>query len=542
MIDLRDYQVEALESIDKEHARGVRRPLVCHPTGSGKTVTFSHLIARRPGRSLVLVHRDELVHQTVGKLKMIAPELNVGVVKAQRNESAAQVVVASVQTASRDRRLADLSGFSTVIVDEAHHAVAATWKKVLTHLGTFDDDGPLTVGFTATPQRDKGGVGAVWEKVVAYRSIRELIYAGYLSPVEGQTVETSADFSQVAVTRGDFAEEQLGDALTRSGAIDEIAQAYVKYAAQRRGLAFTPTVATAQALAHALVRRGIQAEAVWGSLQQDERRAALRRLRTGETQVITNCSVLTEGFDEPSIDCVVIARPTKSHGLYIQMVGRGTRLHLGKTDCLVLDVVGATERHDLVALVDLGLEFSAEPKDEPSEEGEFELGFPCELCRRPVGPNNRLATRHDNCTASGTARRDVFAASKLRWLTVPRDPGDAYCLPTDKGVIVMRPLDADEERWQLAEYIAGKIQILHAALPLDWAQGIGEDRCKAFSKLTRRDAGWLKAPPTSAQLGRLLREGLPEAKLARVRTRGDAADLLTRLQGRRALGRLERLP
>lgn len=537
MIDLRDYQVEALDEIEKAEAGGVRRPLVCHPTGAGKTVTFAHMIARRPGRALVLVHRDELVQQTVEKMTMIAPELHVGVVKAARNESAAQVVVASVQTASRDRRLADLSGFSTVIVDEAHHAVAPTWRRVLTHLGAFEPNGPLTVGFTATPARDKGGVGAIWQMVAHYRSIRELIYAGYLSPVQGQSVATSADFTRVAVSRGDFSEDQLGDELTRSGAIDEIARAYLDYAPTRRGLAFTPTVATAQSLAAALVRRGIAAEPVWGALPRDERRAVLRRLRTGETQVVTNCSVLTEGFDEPSVDCIVVARPTKSHALYIQMVGRGTRLHPGKTGCLVLDLVGATERHDLVALVDLDLEFSATPK-EPSEEVTGGAGLACELCGRPVGMQHESPTRHDNCRASGTAQRDVFAASKLRWLPLI---GDAFCLPTDKGVLVMRPLDPDEERWQLAEYIAGKLAVLHASLPPDWAMGIGEDRAKAFSKLARRDAGWLKAPPTAPQLARLVREGLPENKLPHVRTRGDAADLLTRLQGRRALRRLERV-
>lgn len=540
MIDLRDYQVEALEEIEKADADGMRRPLVCHPTGAGKTVCFAHMISRRPGRALVLVHRDELVRQTVDKLTMIAPELRVGVVKAASDEHDAPVVVASVQTASRQRRLERLGGFATVVVDEAHHAVAPTWKRVLTHVGAFDDGGPLTVGFTATPQRDRGGIGEIWQRVVHYRSIRELIYAGYLSPVHGQTVETSADFTKVAASRGDFVEEQLGDELTRSGAIDEIAQAYLTYAADRRGLAFTPTVATAQALARALVARGVRAEAVWGAMHPDQRRAVLHRLRTGETQVIANCAVLTEGFDEPRVDCIVVARPTKSHPLYIQMVGRGTRLHPDKANCLVLDVVGATERHDLVALVDLDLEFSAAPKEPGDGPPELDL-FDCELCKRPVGTSNRLATRHDNCTASDTALRDVFAASKLRWLPLPADPYDAYCLPTDKGVIVLRPLDPDEERWQLAEYIAGKIEVLHASLPPDWARGIGEDRCKAFSKLTRRDARWLSLPPTNAQCSRLLREGLSEANLPRIRTRGDAADLLTRLQGRRALRRLERV-
>lgn len=538
MVTLRDYQASALEAIKKAETAGVQRQLVVQPTGSGKTVLFAHLIADRPNRSLVLVHRDELVGQTIAKLGLIAPGLTTGVVKAERNELDRDVVVASVQTATRQRRLEQLQGFGTVVVDEAHHAVAPSWKKVLTHLGCFEGfpGGPLTVGFTATPQRDNGGIGGVWQDVVAYKSIRELIYAGYLSPVVGQTVDTEADFSGVRVSRGDFDEAELGEELASSGAIEQIAAAYAKYAPLRKGVAFTPTVATAHRLADALKEHGISAEPVWGAMPPEQRKAALRRLRTGETQVITNCAVLTEGFDEPSVDCIVVARPTKSHGLYIQMVGRGTRLHPGKTDCLVLDVVGATERHDLVALVDLGLDRSAKRK--PSEAGTEQEAPPgeCTLCGRPLSADlvTEGARRHPNCRAGKTGQADVFAASKLRWLPVD----DGFCLPADKGVLVMRPAPGPDELWQLANYESGKLEVLHASLPVEWAQGIGEDRAKAFGKLSRRDARWLDQEPTSAQISRLIREGLPRSRAIRIKTRGQAADLLTRIQGRRAIRKL----
>lgn len=537
VIELRPYQRDALGAVGSAELRGVRRQLVVLPTGSGKTVVFSRLIyENRPGRAVVLVHRDELVHQTVRTMAMVAPELTVGVVKAGLDQVGADVVVASVQTVANPRRLERLGAFRTVVVDEAHHAPSPTWRRVLEGLGSFahDPDGPLTIGFTATPERSDGALG-IWEEIVAYRTIREMIYDGYLAPVTGQRVDTQADFSKIRKTEGDLSAGQLGDELERSGAIDEIADAVVKYAADRKGVAFTPTVATAQALAKALTYSGVAAEAVWGAMDRDERRAVLHRLKTGETRYVTNCAVLTEGFDEASVDCIVIARPTTSHGLYVQMVGRGTRKHPGKADCLVLDVVGATERHDLVGVVDLGLE--APPAHRSRKVGEGQpVANPCALCGREL-PESTVAagqTRHKTCRAGGTGRADVFAASKLRWLEV--DGG--FCLPTDKGALVLAPLPGGEELWQLADYTGGKITVLHHSLPIDWAQGIGEDRAKAFGKLSQRSASWLQLPPTDAQLARLVREGLPQGRVSAVTSRGQAADLITRLQGRRALRRL----
>src|SRR5688572_7105805 len=179
MLDLRPYQRRALDSIEQAEKEGLRRPLLVYPTGTGKTVIFSHALKERAerGRGLVLVHREELAAQTVDKIRMVAPELTTGIVKADRNELDADVVVASVQTVSRDKRLAELalsakiSPFGTMIVDEAHHAPAPTWTKVLQGLGAWSEFGPLTVGFTATPERDNDKTLGVWERVVAYMSI-----------------------------------------------------------------------------------------------------------------------------------------------------------------------------------------------------------------------------------------------------------------------------------------------------------------------------------------------------------------------------------
>jgi superfamily II DNA or RNA helicase len=563
MLDLRPYQRRALDNVATAEREGVRRPLIVHPTGTGKTVTFTHGIAERAerGRSAVLVHREELAEQTRKKIQMVAPELSVGTVKAELNELDADVVVVSVPTVARTARLAQLvesgrrSPFGTLWVDEAHHAPAPSWTRALTDLGSFNPYGPLTVGFTATPERDNKTLG-VWEKVVDFMSIREAIYGdprkkeegGYLVPIlPAVVVETSVDLDKVGRSRGgDYSDGGLGAALEESGAIAQMADAVKENAPDRKGVAFLPTVRTSQLLAEALRARGIAAEHLDGATPADERRAILRRLKTGETQWVCNCAVLTEGFDEPSISCVLIGRPTKFHGLYVQMVGRGTRLFPGKKDLMVIDIVGASERHELIGLVDLGLDIDdpRKPKD-PGEEPEAQAcpscGVPCEfaehrcvLCHRYLPAEIALSggTRHENCKSGGAKKVDVFGSSRLRWLPVE----DGFCLGAGKEVVVMVPVGIDT--WKLAAYEGGKLTVLQDELPADWAMGIGEDRAKAFTKLVERQARWLRAPVTEAQLQRLVREGLPSKHIPRVKTKGEAADLITRIAGRRAVRRL----
>ena len=566
MLSVRPYQRRALDAIEEAEREGLRRPLLVYPTGTGKTVIFSHALKERAekGRGLVLVHREELAAQTVEKIRMVAPELTTGIVKADRNELDADVVVASVQTVSRDKRLAELalsaksSPFGTLIVDEAHHAPAPTWTKVLQGMGSWSEYGPLTVGFTATPERDNGKTLGVWERVVSYMSIREAIYGdrkkgeegGYLVPIlPAVVVETKMDMGKVRKgSDGDLSGGDLGKAMEDAGAIEQIADAYKEHAADRKGVAFTPTIATAHHLAAELCKRGIPAEAVDGGTETELRRAILRRLKTGETQVVVNCAVLTEGFDEPSVSCVVVARPTRFHGLYVQMVGRGTRLHPTKKDLMVLDIVGASNRHELVGLVDLGLDMDAPVERKgPGEKQacpscEVPCDFPehrCRLCQRYLPRDICLGggTRHENCRAVGGGKVDVFGASRLTWLPLP---GGAYCLTAGKEVVVMAPVSTDA--WKLVTYEGNRLTVIQDEIPADWAMGIGEDRAKAFQKLAERSARWRKNKPSEAQKARLIRQGFPSEKLDRIATAGEASDLSTRIAGRHALRRLGMLP
>lgn len=360
----RPYQLDAQKALLDGWNRGTHNRLaVVLPTGSGKTVVFAHLIRQKGARTLVIAHREELINQAADKIREVAPDLKVGIVKAEKNEHQdADVIVASIQTLAVQRRREAITGIGMVIVDECHHAAAPTYRTVLEHFGAWR--GLPVAGFTATMTRQEGGLADVWQDVVFVRDIVEMITDGYLCDVRGKRVVVDGlDLDAVKTRNGDLQEGQLGDALDESGAADVVADAYREHAADRPGVVFTPTVASAQSMAEALNTAGITAEPVWGDMGREERTAALKRYDTGDTQVLTNCMVLTEGFDAPQTSCAVIARPTRSPGLYCQMAGRALRLHPGKQDALLLDVMGASTRHKLASIVDLTGQSEAEPKD-----------------------------------------------------------------------------------------------------------------------------------------------------------------------------------
>ncbi|MEV0237602.1 DEAD/DEAH box helicase [Nonomuraea sp. NPDC050786] len=363
VLTLRRYQEEAIQATYAAWDK-MRRPAVVLPTGAGKTVVFSHLAKQwreaRTGQVVILVHRDELVRQTVAKLKSVAPMLKVGVVKGGENQIRADIIVASVQTLGKPARVFPLIGkVGLVIVDECHHATAASYKRVLEELGCFqamDEPGhAVAVGFTATMSRaDKAHLGEVWEEVVYSKDILDLIAMGHLCDVRGKLVTIDGmSLEEVKKSRGDFQVASLSDMLITSGAITAVADAYLEHAKGEAALLFAPTVEAAQLFTAALEERGVRAATVWGAMDEMARRRTLRRFDDGDLDVICNCMVLTEGFDSPRASTAIIARPTTSAALYIQMVGRVLRPHPSKTCALVLDVAGASRMHRLATLTDL---------------------------------------------------------------------------------------------------------------------------------------------------------------------------------------------
>src|SRR6266566_1220401 len=355
---LRAYQSEALNAVCDAYRSGKRRVIVSLPTGTGKTVVFAHFprVLKMKKRLLVLAHREELLLQARDKFRSIDPELKVEIEQAgSRAADDAKVVIASVPTLARSgARLSRLQPdeFSIVVVDEAHHAVAPSYRRIFDHFGLFEPNvSRYLIGFTATPRRgDKQGLGEVFQEVCYARDMREMIADRYLCPITGWRVASDLSLDHVKVRHGDFIESQLAHAVNIPLRNSLLVKAYRDFAPGRRAIVFCVDVAHAKDVHRAFAEVGIRAAPVWGELSRDQRRSTLAAFSAGELDVVTNCNVLTEGFDEPRVDCVIMARPTKSKLLYAQMVGRGTRLHPGKKDLMVIDVADNSRTHQLPGL------------------------------------------------------------------------------------------------------------------------------------------------------------------------------------------------
>lgn len=512
-LPLRPYQAQCLATIAAAEERGVRRQLVVIPTGGGKTVCFAHLVTQRPGRALILAHRDELITQAAGKLAMVSGSLDIGIVKAAQNDTGARTIVASVQTLAQPRRLDSIGSFATVIVDEAHHAVADTYLAIMEALGCFGREfggaGPLTVGFTATAGRgDKIGLGAAWEEITYQRGIVQMIAEGYLCDVRALEIGSDFNLGNAQVRAGDYTDSSLGAELERSDALNAAARAYKAHAASRQGVAFTPTIATAHALAAELTRQGIPAEAVDGKMPVDQRRAVLRRLHNGETQVVCNCAVLTEGWDEPAVSCALMLRPTKSAPFFIQMAGRVLRPFVGKDDALILDVAGSSAL-GLATVADLaGLPPGSVKPGKSLLEADEE---------RQAIEQRKIAV-----AATRTRQVELLRRGDLRWLA----SGDAWVLPAGDQTMILVPFG--DEMWEVWRSPKGSPAVLESGKPLalDWARGVGEEVARAQGGvLSRADAEWRKRKPSESQIATLRNLGY-NPDLSRL-TRGEASDMMT---------------
>jgi superfamily II DNA or RNA helicase len=345
---LREYQQEAVDAVESAWEKGLTRPAVVQPTGTGKTVIMAHLAARaheRGERTLILVHRDELVHQTLAKLHGVAPRATFGVVKANRREVDASIIVGSVQTLSREKRRAELVGVDRILADEIHLSCATGYRAVLDHYGV------PTAGFTATMMRaDKKKLGDIWDEIVYTRSTRWAIENGFLVDVRGKSVVVDGlDLGSVKVSHGDFQDQALATALELSNAAEATAESYIQHAKDRQGIIFAPTVASAFDFSRAFNAAGIVTAVITGDTPSADRAAVYRMFEAGSVQCLSSVGVLTTGFDAPWASCAVIARPTHSAGLFIQMAGRILRPWTagGKRDALILDVVGAAAKHSL---------------------------------------------------------------------------------------------------------------------------------------------------------------------------------------------------
>jgi superfamily II DNA or RNA helicase len=356
-ITLRDYQEETVTRLLHPRA-GITRSLAVVATGGGKTIIFSALADRllRPGRrALILAHREELLTQAREKIALAAPSLHVEIEqadsRAQRYASffddaeRRSVVIGSVQTL-RAKRLADWdpSTFDLVVIDEAHHATAQSYLDIIEHFGCMDDRKTRLVGVTATPQRTDGvGLGNVFQEIAVNYDIRSLVKMGHLVPIKARRVYSDIDLRGISVRAGEFAQNELEEVVNTAERNEQIVAAWEEHAPGLRTIVFAAGVAHARSLAHAFRTREQVTEMITGDMDADLRARALASYQRGDTLILTNYAVLTEGFDAPETGCIVLARPTKSSLVMTQMVGRGTRLAPGKDSVLVIDVRDVTK-------------------------------------------------------------------------------------------------------------------------------------------------------------------------------------------------------
>jgi DNA repair protein RadD len=336
---LRDYQSKDLIRINDTFTAHQRRVCYVLATGGGKTVVAAEFLRRQPDdQILVLAHRDEIVRQISEALA----KLNIvhGIIAPGHRETGDRVQVASVMTVVR--RLKRITPPTLVWIDEAHHAAARSWRRILAAWPNAD-----LIGTTATPRRlDGKPLDDIFDSLVVGPSVARLIDAGWLAPCVVYTPARSPDLSQVAIRMGDYAQDQLARAMSGTLIVNGVVEQYERICRAAPALAFCVTIEHSCLVAEAFRRRGYRAEHVDGETALRERRAHVRALAQGAIHIITNCNLFTEGIDLPGVECVIGLRPTKSLALYLQMCGRALRPGEKKT-AVILDSAGNVYRHGL---------------------------------------------------------------------------------------------------------------------------------------------------------------------------------------------------
>ena len=372
MLTLRSYQVESIEKVKEKFKAGVNKQVLVLATGLGKTVIFvsliNDLIQQTGKKALIVAHREELLTQAKEKIEWVNPKLKVDIEMAdQRAESSSQVIVASVASIGRSgsKRLEKFNpkDFCVVVIDEAHHASAQSYKTVLAHFGLLKQEKPtngnivpttdwnkdcLLLGVTATPNRmDNEGIDKIFDETTYNYGIIDGIKDSWLSRIHAYRVDTRTSLAEVHTLAGDFNQGELADAINNPERNQLVVDTYLEQFKGKQALVFTVDIAHADALKKTFIQSGVRCQLVDGTTPKDIRKQILEDFHKKDIQVVVNCMVLTEGYDNDTIDVIMMARPTKSGILYQQMIGRGTRTHHEKPYLTVVDFVDNTARHTI---------------------------------------------------------------------------------------------------------------------------------------------------------------------------------------------------
>lgn len=494
---MRDYQNECVEAFDKAIESGRRNVLVVLPTGAGKTFLFSHIAKKLNLPTLILAHRTELITQAADKLRMIWPKVDIGVVKGERNETDHQVIVASTQTLMREERRITLPQLGFIVYDEAHHAASNRNKEILSSIRS---PSTIVLGVTATPNRtDQRSLGAMFSDAygqgpIYERTILEMISEGYLSEIKGINGNLQVELTNVSMAAGDYQLASLSRVMNTPQVNKAMYEFWKFHAKERKTIVFATDIKHAKDLTDEFCKHGIRAQYITGQLSESKRDELLRDFSNNVIQVMINCNVLTEGFDEPSVDCILFARPTKSKGLFTQMLGRGLRLFPGKENCLVLDSVRNTKKHNLINVSDLF------PKSKP----------------KPKKREEQLEEHNDKHQAEDeiyighawfeSQSAEVYT-SRFNW---KKTDNSGFSLPLIGGEI---RIEKKPQGWFPVMIDANGQQSLLYDQPLsiEFAMGVAEDKVRQMQLggFAKKDAKWRSEAASRSQVDALRKWGIP---------------------------------
>lgn len=525
MSKLRPYQQDAVDDVRKDFADGLRCVGVSLPTGTGKT----HIMARfgadaaddgEPGRVMYLLHRDTLVEQTAAKLRQtVSPGTSIGVLKAERNETGAQIIIASVHSLRNETRRSKLPPIKLCIVDEAHVSVSPTYRAVFEQIGAGKPGGARMVGFSATWTRsDETGLGDVWQKISYSRTIKWAVKNGFLVQPRAIQVGAGVDLAEVRVSRstGDYRDDDLGKAVMLEELRDSVVEGFRKHDTGAPSVLFAPTVDAAEYFGEALRSAGVPTKGLYGTTSAAERRVRFADHREGRTRVLTTCTALAEGWDCPPAGLGMLVRPTKHEGLFVQIFGRFLRPWPGKSHALLLDFVRATDDVKLRNAVDLagtvtrdttdGLEELVDEDDEPSE---------------PITRERLVRQRKSSYEV------ELFAGTSVQWLM---GPSAIPFVPCGKGLVFIvegasgwhvahtsgswTPSGRPEGRFVYSELVTSEDAL---ELASEYAEEYG-------GYVAARGASWRARTPSDGQLSYAQAIGIVDAANM---TRGALSDTLS---------------
>lgn len=338
MITLRDYQKECLDVLlnNKNSSK-----LVVLPTGSGKTVIFLSYLLKENKKSLILAHTIDLIKQTHSVLKKMSPDTKCAILKKNTDIDSNKIIISTIQSTQSAKALSRLkaANFDIIIIDEAHHSASESYLKLINSLGFINNKKKKLIGFTATPVRGDGkSIRTIFNEEVYRKDILDLVDKGILTDIIGYRVKTGTSLLGIHSWKGDFNSKELTAAINTDERNAITLKSFLDICPNKKTIIFCASIIHAKNICEIFQQKGISCKAIHGKLKREEREQILSDFKQGKIQVVTNCQLLTEGFDEPSVEALIMARPTKSFPLYMQMLGRGIRTFPGKKNCVLIEL------------------------------------------------------------------------------------------------------------------------------------------------------------------------------------------------------------